>query len=81
MAITKKISIIGSLIFFSGLAYLGYEITGSDKKIYLPGEMTNGHYLIETKCESCHGKPFSGDNAMEKACNNCHKQDLKQGED
>ena len=45
------------------------------KQIFLPGETSVGHHLIETSCNSCHEgfKPVSNE-----TCNRCHEAELAQ---
>ncbi|MEO0457663.1 MAG: cytochrome c3 family protein [Cyanobacteria bacterium P01_A01_bin.114] len=43
------------------------------KQIFLPGETSEGHYLFETSCASCHEgfKPVTNE-----TCNRCHEAEL-----
>ncbi len=43
------------------------------KTVFLPGETSEGHYLFEASCWSCHDgfKPVSNEN-----CNRCHEAEL-----
>ena len=45
------------------------------QQIFLPGETSVGHHLIETSCKSCHEgfKPVSNEN-----CTRCHEAELEQ---
>ena len=63
------------------LASLLMMLTGKDRSFYLSGRLTNGHYQIGVKCATCHQHPFGGDAAIQKACVECHQQDLKLADD
>ncbi len=54
---------------------------GTMRKAFLPGLTTGGHHQIELACESCHGRPFAGREAMQQACVRCHGADLKEARD
>lgn len=51
------------------------------RRLLLPGETSHGHYQIELACESCHRDPFGGDQALEKACRDCHDAELEAADD
>ena len=48
-------------------------LTDQNKGIFLPGETSQGHYQIETKCDACH-TPMMG--VKQEACLQCHAQEL-----
>ncbi len=75
---------------FATLVAVGVVLTwmtvGGDRKVLLAGEMTDAHHQIELACESCHAAPvFAGaaaaKKALNKACRNCHEDELKDGDD
>lgn len=49
-----------------------------DKRIFLPGQTTHGHYQIEMSCNECH-TPFMG--VKEDACIRCHGDELAKAQD
>ena len=59
---------------------------GGNRTIFLVGETSDAHHQIELACETCHTSPvFSSaakaKKAMNKACRNCHEDELKQADD
>ena len=62
--------------------YYAYALTvGDDKRVFLPGQTSHGHYQIELACDSCHGDAFAGVEALQKACVRCHGAELKTVDD
>ena len=55
------------------LAWFGAAFALEQKQIFLPGETSEGHYLFETSCASCHEgfKPVTNE-----TCNRCHEAEL-----
>lgn len=51
------------------------------RTMFLPGKTSHGHYQIELACESCHGSPFAGREALQQSCERCHGQELKDAGD
>jgi len=51
------------------------------RSMFLPGKTSHGHYQIELACESCHGTPFGGREALQQSCERCHAQELKDAND
>jgi hypothetical protein len=51
------------------------------RQVLLPGKTSHGHYQIELACESCHGSPFGGREALQESCERCHGQELKDAVD
>ncbi len=51
------------------------------RTLFLPGATSHGHYQIELACESCHGRPFGGREALQEACVRCHGAELKEADD
>ena len=51
------------------------------RQMFLPGNTSHGHYQIELACESCHGSPFGGREALQESCERCHGQELKDAVD
>lgn len=63
------------------LAYLGMQLFGEDKRVFLPGATTHGHHQIEMACAACHSEPLGGGTVLQDACMNCHAQELKLAND
>lgn len=63
------------------VSVLAYRLTGEDKRIFVPAQMTDGHYQIELACTACHSSPFAGRDAMQAACEGCHLDTLKAARD
>ncbi|MEW6158470.1 MAG: cytochrome c3 family protein [Verrucomicrobiota bacterium] len=51
---------------------------GPDRRMFLPGATSHGHYQIELDCQACH-TPWMGVN--ERACLDCHEAELKSAND
>jgi hypothetical protein len=70
-----RIGLRGSVaIVATGLALgLGALLWSGRRTVFLPGMTSDGHYLIETACDSCH-KPFAG--VSNGRCAACHKAEL-----
>jgi len=51
------------------------------RSLLLPGRTTHGHHQIELACESCHGSPFGGREALQESCVRCHGAELKAAND
>jgi len=73
--------IVWGLGSVASLAVLLFVLNSSDRSLFLSGALTNGHYQIGIKCEACHLTPFAGDEGIQKACVQCHQQDLKLADD
>ena len=39
--------------------FLAFRLTGEDRSLFLPAELTDGHYQIELACDAC-PTPFGG---------------------
>ena len=63
-------------IGMTGLAT--YKWLGPDRRVFLPGTTTSGHYQIELDCNACH-TPWMG--VKEQACYDCHAAELKAAND
>jgi hypothetical protein len=67
--------------------YLGFSIIDlsaggtENTEIFLPGETTHGHHNIEMACTECHTDAFGGKKALQKACMNCHAEELELADD
>lgn len=68
-----KIYTLVILLFLISL--LSYVFFSDKRTIFLPGQTSNSHHLIEHSCNSCH-KAF--DSVPNNNCNNCHNKDLAQ---
>lgn len=55
-----------------------YQMLGPDRRVFLPGRTTDGHYQIELACGACH-TPWMG--VREQACYDCHEAELKAAND
>ncbi|MEM9945091.1 MAG: hypothetical protein AAF810_03410, partial [Cyanobacteria bacterium P01_D01_bin.36] len=68
----KKVSLKSAIILAITLLFV--FVSGAfaleQKQIFLPGETSVGHHIIEASCASCHEgfKPVSNEN-----CNRCHE--------
>jgi hypothetical protein len=63
-------------------AYLGYRMLyGADRRWFLPGAMTAGHYQIELDCGACHSAAFTDRTAIQRACVDCHGAALREAKD
>lgn len=51
---------------------------GADRRTFLPGATTHGHYQIEMACAECH-TPFEG--VKDDACLRCHSRELQEARD
>ncbi len=54
------------------------RLLGDDRRVFVPNEMTHGHYQIELACEACH-TPFAG--VKQEACEQCHGAELAAAND
>lgn len=57
---------------------LALRFWSDDRRTFLPGATTSGHYQIELDCESCHAR---GGGLREDACTRCHGAELAAVED
>ncbi|MEC4802724.1 MAG: cytochrome c3 family protein [Jaaginema sp. PMC 1079.18] len=66
-----RTAIIGVVILL--FVWFGAAFALDQRSIFLPGETSDGHYLFETACSSCHEgfKPVSNE-----TCNRCHEAEL-----
>lgn len=59
-------------------SYLASIMTqGEDKTLFMPGELTAGHYQIELSCDSCHKGSFTDRASMLETCVECHGDQRK----
>lgn len=64
-----------------GLA-LGWSLLrGHDRRLFLPGRTSDGHHQIELACDTCHGGPFGGQDALQASCERCHGAALAAAKD
>ncbi len=68
------LTLIWILITLGIAVYLAFGISGQNKRVFLPGKTTDGHYQIEIACTTCH-TPFGG--VRQAACLDCHQADLE----
>lgn len=66
-----RTAIIGVVILL--FVWFGAAFALDQRSIFLPGETSDGHYLFEVSCNSCHEgfKPVSNE-----TCNRCHEAEL-----
>jgi len=57
---------------------LTYKLRSPDRRIFLPGRTTAGHYQIELDCNACH---TPGMGVKEEACYQCHEAELREAND
>ncbi len=70
--------IFGTSLWF-GTAVLAYFFRfADDRRFFLPGKTSHGHYQIELKCDACH-TPLMG--VKTDACNRCHGAELAAAHD
>lgn len=69
--ISLRTAIVGVVVLL--LLWFGAAFALDQRSIFLPGETSDGHYLFETSCNSCHEgfKPVSNE-----TCNRCHEAEL-----
>ena len=66
-------------ISLAGAGILGNKMFASDdKRMFLPGETTHGHYQIELACSECH---TAGKGVLDDACIRCHGEELQIAQD
>lgn len=53
----------------------------ADKRVFLPGKTSDGHYQIELACTACHTGPYADRDAVQSACEGCHADALKAAKD
>jgi hypothetical protein len=66
-------------VFYEGSA--SHAALAPARSLLLPGKTTHGHHQIELACESCHGSPFGGREALQESCVKCHGAELKSAND
>jgi hypothetical protein len=65
------------------VGYLGFTLLDnrSDRRLFVPGTTSDGHYQIEIACNSCHGEAFADTSALQSACERCHASELSDARD
>lgn len=53
----------------------------ADRRFFLPGPTSHGHYQIETQCNACHTSSFDDGESIQKACEGCHEDELSKAND
>jgi len=66
----------GGVVLVAGMVY-----GGPTRAKLLIGETTHGHYQIELACGACHTSAFGGTDEVDKTCQSCHADELKQAKD
>lgn len=66
------------------LLWLGFSLTAifillymmlsnnTDKTIFMPGPLSDGHHQLADACQSCHVDAFGGGEVLQQSCINCH---------
>jgi formate-dependent nitrite reductase cytochrome c552 subunit len=54
---------------------------GSARRLFMPGETSDGHHQIEVDCDACHTAAFGGPAELQAACEHCHSAELAQAKD
>lgn len=81
---SKKAVIWGLWIIFTAVGatyFINKLYFSDDKRVFMPGEVTHGHHQIEMVCEACHSENWSDENTLQKACVNCHGEELEEAHD
>lgn len=47
-------------------------LQGKNKEIFMPGALTDGHYLMGVACKACHKASFTQASDFQEACIECH---------
>lgn len=68
----------GTLVTLATAGYLSARLKGKDRRIFLPGETSYGHYQIELSCDACHDV---GMGVKEQSCIDCHGAALTKAND
>ena len=62
--------------------WYGYRLyAGEDLQVFNPGPLSAGHHQLEQACGACHVSPLGGGEVLQKACVNCHGDELKAARD
>lgn len=69
-------ALAGCAVLAAGLTY-----GGPIRAHFLTGKTTSGHHQIELACGACHTSAFGGKEVMQKACENCHVEELRLAKD
>lgn len=56
-------------------AYVIYK--GSDKTVFMPGPLSDGHHQLSDNCGACHTDNFGGNTVVLAACMDCHADERK----
>ena len=59
-------------------AFLTFHMTGEDRSVFMPGDVTDGHHQIALACHRCH-TAFGG--VRQDACLDCHRAELEAARD
>ncbi|MBN1237692.1 MAG: cytochrome c3 family protein [Gammaproteobacteria bacterium] len=62
-------------------AILAGRLGGEDRRIFVPGATTDGHYQIEMACTACHTASFASRDDLQAACEGCHADALDAARD
>jgi len=66
-------------VSLAGTGMLARKVfTDGDKRMFLPGQTTSGHYQIELRCDECH---TPGKGVEQEACIRCHGAELEAAHD
>lgn len=54
-------------------AWLSWHLLAStDKQLWMPGPLSDGHHQLKERCDVCHGDSFSREDVLQEACVSCH---------
>lgn len=73
--------ILGGALALLVASYMAFAMVKGDKRIFLPGKTSAGHYQIAEDCGACHVKPFASAQDMDRACKKCHGTALDDASD
>jgi hypothetical protein len=76
LAPARAVAIVATMSTVLALGYTAF--LARDRRLFLPGATTSGHYQIEIACAECH-TPFGG--VDQKACERCHAAQLDESRD
>ena len=66
-----------SLLLITSGYYAYTLVSGKDKTVFMPGELTDGHHQIAEDCQACHGSSFTDKEIMQENCVACHGDQRK----
>jgi predicted CXXCH cytochrome family protein len=73
--------ITGSTLALGLATLLCLSLRGERRSLFLPGQTSAGHRQIEDRCEVCHVRAFMDAEDFQRACLECHGDELRTAED